>query len=191
MHPCVWYCRVRAASGKREKRRHTTYMSNTWMIGWFLSFHPSWHLQEPEQSTWQLFATNPTTSWATAWGVRWTPRRTTRWVHRLKPILSVRVSLNGIHDRNIFKSVRIFSFRCCIFHTYPILKCYPTVMYVDRGHIRYRSYRDGRWNPRFVSVTAVLARGLRDAISILLGGLSGVKSLTLLIATFPLLLARR
>ena len=51
------------------------------------------------------------------------------------------------------------------------LKWYPTVMYVDRGYIRYRPYRDERWNPRFVGVTAVLVRGLRDDISVRLVGL--------------------
>ena len=46
-------------------------------------------------------------------------------------------------------------------HTYPIKQVYPTVIYVDRGHIRYRSSRDERWIPRSVGVTAVLVRGLR------------------------------
>ena len=53
-------------------------------------------------------------------------------------------------------------------HTYPIKLLYPTVMYVDRSHIRYDPYRDGRWNPRFVGVTAVLVRGLGDVSSLLL-----------------------
>ena len=57
-------------------------------------------------------------------------------------------------------------------HTYPIKLEYPTVIYVDRGHIRYSSSRDERWIPSSVGVTAVLMRGLRDVISISLGGLN-------------------
>ena len=86
------------------------------------------------------------------------------WIH----------SVRGCPVVVFISPLRIFFWTPYVYgrHTYPIKVVYPTVIYVDRGHIRYRSFWDERWIPRSVGVTAVLVRGPRDAISILLGGLN-------------------